>query len=225
MLKLSTNLPLGRRLDISIVKPRTMDNIGEPLLPSIKKLRRLRSGNILSRVFRHFFEHKKARRRIASYLPIIILATSLTPSVAASSASEPEAVIVTVDQNNLTTEPGLQYPVKVVKLTQGYHFFHPGIDLDGVTGDKIFPIMSGYVEDIQYSRYAYGNAVLLNHGNNVTSLYAHLSKINVEKGQKVTKETVIGEMGATGRSIGDHLHLEIRESGRSVNPLSILPRQ
>jgi len=118
----------------------------------------------------------------------------------------------------------IQYPVEPVKITQGFGFFHPGIDLDGLTGDKIRPIKSGVVEAVSYSKYTYGNAIIVNHGDDLTSLYAHLSKIDVSEGDSVTTDTVIGEMGATGHASGDHLHLEIRDSGRAINPFTILPR-
>jgi len=98
------------------------------------------------------------------------------------------------------------------------------VDFDGVTGDPIHPIMDGRVEAINYSKYAYGNAVLIDHGDNITSLYAHLSKILIKPNQEVTTDTIIGEMGSTGRSSGDHLHLEIRDSGKPFNPLTALPK-
>ena len=84
--------------------------------------------------------------------------------------------------------------------------------------------MDGRVFAINYSRYAYGNAILIYHGSEITSLYAHLSKINVTPNQEVTTDMVIGEMGATGRSFGDHLHLEIRDNGVPINPLTVLPK-
>jgi murein DD-endopeptidase MepM/ murein hydrolase activator NlpD len=83
--------------------------------------------------------------------------------------------------------------------------------------------MDGVVAEIQHSRFAYGNAVIINHDGNLTSLYAHLSKIDVKEGQSITTLTKIGEMGATGHAFGDHLHLEIRKNGLPINPFSILP--
>jgi murein DD-endopeptidase MepM/ murein hydrolase activator NlpD len=83
--------------------------------------------------------------------------------------------------------------------------------------------MVGVIENVSYSRFAYGNAVIINHGNGITSLYAHLSIVEAEEGQEVTMDTKLGEMGATGRSFGDHLHLEVRDHGRAINPLSVLP--
>jgi murein DD-endopeptidase MepM/ murein hydrolase activator NlpD len=66
---------------------------------------------------------------------------------------------------------------------------------------------------------------LINHGSDITTLYAHLSKIFVEPNQEVTTDTVIGEMGATGHALGDHLHLEIRDTGKPINPLTVLPNK
>ena len=63
---------------------------------------------------------------------------------------------------------------------------------------------------------------MIDHGNKLSSLYAHLSKIEVEEGQEVTMDTEIGRMGATGRAFGDHLHLEVYDHGKAVNPLTIL---
>ena len=80
------------------------------------------------------------------------------------------------------------------------------------------------IELISTSKYAYGKAILISHGEGISSLYAHLSKINVSKGQKVDTNTIIGEMGSSGRSSGDHLHLEVRKNGIPVNPYTILPK-
>lgn len=123
----------------------------------------------------------------------------------------------------INTQNGVQYPVDKIVITQGYKFYHPALDFDGVTGDTIKPIMAGVVEKVDYSRLAYGNSVLINHGGNITSLYAHLSSIIVTEGQEVTKEIEIGKMGATGRAFGDHLHFEVRENGKNINPFLLLP--
>jgi len=154
-------------------------------------------------------------------MAIMIIASSFLPTQTSGSNLKEDTVI----ESNapFTTERGAQYPVKNIKITQGYYFFHPALDLDGITGDQIYPIMAGKVEAVEYSKFAYGNAVLIRHGG-ITSLYAHLSKINVEAGDEVTNKTVIGEMGATGRSWGDHLHLEVRDHGIPISPFSVLPR-
>ncbi|OGM02605.1 hypothetical protein A2115_01150 [Candidatus Woesebacteria bacterium GWA1_41_8] len=84
--------------------------------------------------------------------------------------------------------------------------------------------MAGVVQAASYTKIGYGNAVLISHGNDMTSLYAHLSKIEVKVGDVVESSTEIGKMGATGHATGPHLHLEIRDHGVPINPLSVLPR-
>ena len=83
--------------------------------------------------------------------------------------------------------------------------------------------MAGKVEAISRSRYAYGNAIIIDHGNQITSLYAHLSEIKVKKDEEVNLKTEIGKVGSTGHSSGAHLHLEIRDQQRPINPYVILP--
>jgi murein DD-endopeptidase MepM/ murein hydrolase activator NlpD len=160
---------------------------------------------------------------LGTNIALIVVLSSFVPAGAASDI-EPEQTVISEEATPLVTQSGIQYPVEKIKITQGYKFYHPGIDLDGITGDLIQPVMAGVVENISYSRFAYGNAVIVNHGNKITSLYAHLSKIEVEEGQEVTIKTKLGEMGATGQSWGDHLHLEIRDHNYPINPFSVLPR-
>jgi murein DD-endopeptidase MepM/ murein hydrolase activator NlpD len=195
----------------------------KPLLPNLGRVRRARRGSKISRFFRHIFEHKKIKRVLGTNLALLIIASSFFPTKDAL-PTDSEENIVMAPAVVLTTERPIQYPVVDVKISQGYRLFHPGVDFDGVTGDKVSPVMAGQVEAVGYSRLGYGNAVLINHGGGIASLYAHLSKINVSKGQEVTTRTKLGEMGATGRAYGDHLHLEIRDYGKPVNPLSVLSR-
>jgi len=137
---------------------------------------------------------------------------------------EASDTVISQNMQDFSTRNGVQYPLKTIKVTQGYRYFHPGIDYDGDYGDSVFPIAAGAVEATQESRYAYGNAVLVNHnGSEFSSLYAHLSVVEVSVGQNVTTDTKIGEVGSTGRSSGTHLHLEIREGNRQINPNLVLP--
>lgn len=222
MIRFSVHLPTKHRIDIKLVKPRvSLDDA--PIIPSIGKVLRARAGNKLSRFFRHIFEHKKVKKVFGGYLAIAILGASLiqVKSVAGSeipSTSDLQSPIV------LTTQQGVQFPVYPISITQGYGFFHPGLDLDGITGDPVRPIMRGKVIKIEISKFAYGKSIIVDHGNGFSSRYAHLSKINVTDGQDVTKDTIIGLMGSTGHSSGDHLHLEVYQDGKTINPLSILPK-
>ncbi len=65
----------------------------------------------------------------------------------------------------------------------------------------------------------YGKVIILDHGNRIYTVYAHLSSINCRKGDYVEREKVIGRGGRTGNATGSHLHFEIRKSGKAVNPL------
>ncbi|RLC31892.1 hypothetical protein DRH13_02395 [Candidatus Woesebacteria bacterium] len=222
MIRLSINLPKRFRLDLRFVKGRNTSN-NTPLIPNLGEILRVRKGNKVSRYFRHIFEHKNVKKILGTNLAIMILVSSFMP-VTANFDTEPDLSIITQETTPLTTEHGIQYPVEEILITQTYKLYHPGIDFDGITGEPIYPVMIGVVENISYSRFAYGNAVIINHGNGITSLYAHLSTIEVNKGQKVAMDTKLGEMGATGRSFGDHLHLEVRDHGRAINPFSVLPK-
>lgn len=223
--RISTDLPFRYRVDINLVKRRDTSRGEESIIPSIKKIARIKNGNKISRFFRHIFEHKHASRFLGSNIALLAMATSFMPTVSSNQTVLAEQTIITTTDINIKTEKHIQYPLGKIQLNQGYSFFHPGLDFEGLTGEAVLPIMAGEVEMVQYSNFAYGNAVIIRHGDNYSSLYAHLSKIYVEKGQKVDLKTIIGEVGSTGRSSGDHLHLEIRENGRQINPLSMLPKR
>lgn len=102
-----------------------------------------------------------------------------------------------------------------------YQLFHTGIDIansEGKIGDDVTPFMDGTVTYAGQTAIGYGKHVIVDHGNKVTSLYGHLDKIMVYKGQKVKIGDVIGKMGTTGWSTGPHLHFQINVFGIPVNP-------
>jgi murein DD-endopeptidase MepM/ murein hydrolase activator NlpD len=71
--------------------------------------------------------------------------------------------------------------------------------------------------------YGYGNVIQIDHGNGYSTLYAHLSQINVSVCQSVYAGQLIGLAGSTGNSTGAHLHFEVRENGGFINPWYVLP--
>lgn len=101
----------------------------------------------------------------------------------------------------------------------GKESFHTGIDIAGSTGDNIIASLSGKVVSAGWYNSVYGNVIIINHGNNIQTFYAHLDKILVKSGQNVDSGDVIGKMGSTGLSTGPHLHFEIRINGEHVDPL------
>ncbi|NIT03354.1 peptidoglycan DD-metalloendopeptidase family protein [Candidatus Saccharibacteria bacterium] len=108
-------------------------------------------------------------------------------------------------------------------IGQGFRWYHKGIDISNKAAPGIVAADGGTVVVAGWpSPWAYGNRVLIDHGNGFATLYAHLSRIHVSAGQRVGQGQVIGQMGSTGRSTGVHLHFEIRKGGVAVNPLSYL---
>ncbi|MEO0087126.1 MAG: M23 family metallopeptidase [candidate division WOR-3 bacterium] len=107
-------------------------------------------------------------------------------------------------------------------LTQYYQWYHKGIDIANPAGPDILAADSGKVISAISQRYAYGNHILIDHGNGFITLYAHLSSFYVSQGQTVNRGDAIGKMGCTGRCTGTHLHFEIRYNGSAQNPLNYL---
>jgi len=105
----------------------------------------------------------------------------------------------------------------------GQIHFHTGVDLLSQTGDeKVHPVKPGVVVIAQYNE-QYGNMVVVRHTNGVESLYGHLANMLVKVGDKVTNDSVIGNIGNTGSSsTGKHLHLEILIGGYPVNPQKVI---
>ena len=98
---------------------------------------------------------------------------------------------------------------------------HSGVDFGVMTGTPVKATADGTVIDAGRNGGS-GNMVEVDHGNGLSTRYAHLSRINVVSGQKVERGTVIGLSGSTGRSTGPHLHYEVRRKGDAVNPARFL---
>ncbi len=105
----------------------------------------------------------------------------------------------------------------------GQTHFHTGLDLLSQTGDeKVHPVKPGVVVLAQFHT-QYGDTVVIRHTHGVESLYAHMANIEVKLGDKVTTESVLGNIGSTGSSsTGKHLHLEILIGGYPVNPQKVI---
>jgi hypothetical protein len=100
---------------------------------------------------------------------------------------------------------------------------HWGIDIAGNDGEGVYATDAGVVVYAGWNNYGYGNMIMVDHGNDFQSLYAHLSGISVQCGQSVGQGDGIGTIGNTGRSSGSHLHFEIRAISSWVNPWDVLP--
>lgn len=100
----------------------------------------------------------------------------------------------------------------------GYREFHTGIDIPAPGGTPILASNSGIVTTAKYASTGYGNRVILDHGGNQKTLYAHCSSLAVKEGDYVAQGQVIGYVGTTGMSTGNHLHFEIRQNNSTVDP-------
>jgi len=120
-------------------------------------------------------------------------------------------------------DPTIAWPVQgVITLefaqSSSYQIFHTGIDIANTLGTPITPFMQGEVVYAGEIFWGYGKHIIIDHGDNIRSIYAHLDKIYVFKGQEVNIGDEIGRMGSTGWSTGSHLHFESRVYGIPVNP-------
>lgn len=123
-------------------------------------------------------------------------------------------------------------PVRTAAFTSGYGVrsdpfqgraaMHAGIDLSGPAGTPIYATADGTVDTAGWNSGGYGKLVKIDHGRGIETRYGHLSSIDVRPGQHITRGELIGRMGSTGRSTGNHLHYEVRIDGRAVNPIPFM---
>jgi murein DD-endopeptidase MepM/ murein hydrolase activator NlpD len=98
---------------------------------------------------------------------------------------------------------------------------HAGLDFKGPVGTPILAAAEGKVVLAGFHG-GYGNTIEIRHANGLVTRYAHLSGLNVRRGQMVERGVQIGRMGSTGRSTGSHLHFEVRQNGQAINPRKFL---
>jgi len=174
-----------------------------------------------SRFFRRVFEISKIRQIFGVLVVSSFLSVSVLPSSYSTIQTKIDtnfAEIAGSDFEVLETEQSVRLPVDSFIVTQGYSFFHPGLDLAAIKGSPVYPIMDGKVIAVSLGRFGYGNHVLIDHGSGLKSLYAHLAKIEVKEGEKISRDSIVGLIGSTGMSTGPHLHLQIFQDGKWVNP-------
>ena len=97
--------------------------------------------------------------------------------------------------------------------------FHYGVDFSAPKGTPIYATGNGTVSKTKRSRRGFGNHIVIDHGYGYQSLYAHMIKYTVRKGQKVKRGDIIGYVGSTGKSTAPHLHYEVHKDGKKINPV------
>lgn len=152
--------------------------------------------------------------------------------VVQSKSFDEVASLVMLKQDMLASIPSIQ-PVANEDLTRtaggfGWRIhpihkinkFHAGMDFTAKTGTSIYATGDGKVVFAEYATNGYGMHVIIDHGYDYQTLYAHLSKVEVKKGQKVKRGDAIGLIGNTGLSSGPHLHYEVHKGGEAVDPVN-----
>ncbi|MBO4404738.1 MAG: peptidoglycan DD-metalloendopeptidase family protein [Treponema sp.] len=99
--------------------------------------------------------------------------------------------------------------------------YHSGIDLACPSGTPIYPAMSGVISLTGWSN-VYGNYVIISHIDGYQTLYGHMSKITCKKGDRVNQSDMIGKVGSTGYSTGNHLHFTVYKNGNRINPEKVV---
>jgi len=101
---------------------------------------------------------------------------------------------------------------------------HEGVDIAAPWGTSVYVSAEGSVLRTGYDPAGYGRFVEIRHPNGMTTLYGHLSRLDVASGDTVEAGARIGLVGSTGRSTGPHLHFEVRRGDRQVNPVKVMGR-
>ena len=112
---------------------------------------------------------------------------------------------------------GYGYRIHPIYKTRKMHY---GMDFSAKTGTEIYSTGDGVVSKVKRSKRGYGNYVKINHGFGYETLYAHMSKYIVKKGQKVKRGEIIGFVGNSGISTAPHLHYEVRKDNKKINPVN-----
>ena len=181
-------------------------------------LPKTRISNPFSKLLRPLFEKKWIRTALGGGFAVTSLASGLflipadNATVLANYPAIDTEIVLETKKSMANVLPDF------TGVSQGFRLGHPGVDITAPLGSKLFPLKSGVVVRVENSKWNYGRAVYVDHGNGLLTLYAHMGKIYIEEGEEVTTEKPIGEVGLTGKTTGPHLHLEVKKYERIVNP-------
>jgi murein DD-endopeptidase MepM/ murein hydrolase activator NlpD len=155
---------------------------------------------------------KKIYVQSKSFDELILLAKNKEEMLSCLPAIQP---ISNKDLTRTASGWGLRvHPIyKIVK-------FHYGIDFTAPLGTDIYVTGDGVVESVTQASRGYGNHIIVDHGFGYKTIYAHLDRFNVRRGQKVKRGDVIGFVGSTGASLAPHLHYEVELNGTKVDPVN-----
>ncbi|MCL5411273.1 MAG: M23 family metallopeptidase [Patescibacteria group bacterium] len=179
-----------------------------------------------------YFIRVKAKAKISAAIFGLILILTFSSSISAQgvvpSSKYGSPVTASASLSEIKAEvtageaPLFQWPLNG-EASQEFGYFHPGIDIPNPVGSAIKPVASGTVEKAARDGDGRGLNVTIKHKGGFSSNYFHLEKILVSVGDEVEENTTIGLVGLTGHTTGAHLHFELLENEKPVNPRNFLP--
>ena len=182
-------------------------------------LPKTRTSHPLSKLFRPVFEKKNIKAVFGGFISMTTLASGMfmlpgDQSTVALANLQPfdQEVVIETKRSLISVLPDN------TGVSQEFHLGHSGTDITALLGSKIYPLKEGVVALVSVSKTGYGRSVVVDHENGLQTRYAHMGKVFVEEGERVTTDRAVGEVGITGRTSGPHLHLEVMKNGRIVNP-------
>lgn len=190
----------------------------------------------LTPTLRSFVTHTS---HLAALLGTAVMAMAMAPLAVneaprVASGAHPAAAPVTAvaePAGPVTRQIAFQRPLKGFAINSAFGFrklgaapgrAHKGVDMAAPTGTSVYVAAEGRVVRTGYDAGGYGNFVEVRHPNGMTSLYGHLSRIDVASGMQLTGGQRLGLVGSTGYSTGPHLHFEVKRGGVQVNPTRIM---
>ncbi len=187
---------------------------------------------------RSFLLHSGQAAALGAVAVLAMAAAPLTPAPAAHETfAVPEAPPVTAvasPAGPVTRVITFDEPVRGYAVNSAFGMrrlpgqsarHHDGVDIAAPTGTGVLVAAEGRVLRTGYDAGGYGRFIEVQHPNGMSSLYGHLSRIDVASGDVVAPGQRIGLVGSTGRSTGPHLHFEVRRGDRQVNPVRIMGQE
>jgi murein DD-endopeptidase MepM/ murein hydrolase activator NlpD len=192
--------------------PRSIRQAGYGGIEKYKTLQQYDNGKLMT-------ETSKKLERLEKQLYVQSKSFDETLELAKGKATMLASIpsIQPLSSNTSVIGSGFGYRIHPIYKTS---LMHSGIDFTSNIGVPIYATGDGTVVEVAYEGRGYGNHVIINHGYGYESLYGHMSKISVRRGQKVKRGETIGAVGNTGSSTGPHCHYEVIRNGSKINPIN-----
>jgi len=155
----------------------------------------------------------------------------IAPAAAFATPEAPPMTAVAEPAGPVTRQIAFEMPVKGYAINSPFGMRklssetaarrHEGVDIAAPQGTGVFSAAEGHVVRTGYDAGGYGRFIEIRHPNGMSTLYGHLSRVDVASGETVYAGLRIGLVGSTGRSTGPHLHFEVRRGDRQVNPVNV----